>query len=207
MSDVISKLKIQRTIKEYDFLKSEYDYINQLTSEADKEVMSIVNEYLSNKPALKDIYESKERKIIEDNLKKIKKNLENEEKEKSEEKEKKESEPSKKKSKKSKTLYREIVKKTHPDKVKDNEKLKDLYVRATDSYNEDDAASLYAICDELDIEFNVGEEDLLFFEQNIHRIKSEIDFLTKTFSYQYAMSESKKEKDKVILNFIKTKIS
>ena len=207
MSDKISKLKIERTIKEYDYLKSEYDYIVSLSDEADKEFMEVINKYLENRPALKEIYESKEEKIINDNFNKVKErakrvinnsnsNVEDIEFEK---------ELPKRKSKKSRTLYRQIVKETHPDKV-DDENLLELYRKATESYHEDDATSLYAICNELGISFGVNEDDLIFFEQNIVRIKGEIDLVKNMYSYEWSQATTDKQKDSIINRFIKNKI-
>lgn len=203
MSDRISKLKIERTIKEYDYLKSEYDYISSISDEADKEFMSIVNKYLEDKPALKEIYESKEQKIINDNFNKIK--AQADKKISTPEETIDEEELPKKKSKKSKTLYRQIVKETHPDKVND-ERLLELYRKATESYEEDDAASLYAICNELNISFGVNEDDLMFFEQNIIRIKGEIDLVKGMYSYKWSQAQTKKEQDSLIYDFIQKKI-
>lgn len=204
MPSNISKLKIDRTIKEYDYLKSEYDYISSLSDEADKEFMSVVNTYLENKIALKEIYESKEEKIINDNFNKIKAQTKNkiENADKVEEIEK---ELPKKKSKKSRTLYRMIVKETHPDKV-DDENLTEIYRRATDSYHNDDATSLYAICTELGIPFNVNEDDLILFEQNIARIKGEIDLVKGMYSYKWSQAKDQKTKDSLIYDFIEKKI-
>jgi len=206
MSDKTNKLKIERTVKEYDYLKSEYDYIISVSDEADKEFMSVINEYLEKRPALKEIYESKEQKIINENFDKIKKQSEKAANEiDSDTTESEEKNLTKSKSKKSRTLYRQIVKKTHPDKVDDVE-LIELYRKATDSYHEDDAASLYAICSELKIPFGINDEDLIFFEQNILRIKGEIDLVKNMYSYEWSNTSTKQEKDSIINRFIKNKI-
>jgi len=210
MSDKILKFKIRKTIKEYDFLKSEYDYINEISNVADVEFIESINDYLNKRPALKDIYYSKENKLIESNLKRIKNEKEesnNKDKETNNEK-KKDSIGglNKKKSNKSRYLYRQIVKLTHPDKVEDKN-LNEIYIMATNSYNEDDAAALYVICDELGIEFGVNEEDLLFFDKNIHRIKGEINLIKGTFAYNWSQAIDNKEKELLILKFIKLKIS
>jgi len=226
MSNKVLKLKIQKTIKEYDFLKSEYNYINEISNVADVEFLDAIGDYLKERPALKDIYDSKVKKTREENFEKLKKQSENVRK-KQDDNNKKEKESNdeasgstqdgeteevvieelpKKKSKKSKHLYRQIVKLTHPDKV-DDKKLNEIYIRATDSYNEDDAASLYAICDEIGIEFGVNEDDLMFFEQNIHRIKGEINLMKGTFAYDWSQASDDKKKESLILRFIKAKIS
>ena len=204
MSDKVSKLKIQKVIKEHDYLKSEYDYITELSNISDPEFMTEVNEYLSKNTALKEIYETKENKIIDDNFNKVKDRVKGKINA-SEEAMEEEPELPKKKSKKSKYLYRQIVKETHPDKI-DDERLKELYIKATDSYNEDDAASLYAICDELNISFGVNEDDLMFFEQNIVRVKGEIEFVKTTYAYKWSQTTSEKAKHKLIIDFVKLKV-
>lgn len=201
MSDKISKLNIDRTIKEYDYLKSEYDYIVIISDEADKDFMSVINSYLEKKPALKEIYESKEKKIIDDNFNKIKNKVFESRNDELEEN----IELPKKKSNKSKTLYRQIVKETHPDKVNDD-RLNEFYIKATDSYNNDDAASLYAICSELGIAFGVNEDDLVFFNENINRIKGEINLLKQTYAYEWSQAVTEDDKNKILLKFVKFKI-
>lgn len=205
MCDKINKLKIDRTIKEYDYLKSEYDYINVVSDDADQEFMNIVNNYLNDKPVLKEIYESKETKIVEENFNKVKSKIKEITDSVNDEEIKEIEKLPKKKSKKSRTLYREIAKQTHPDKVYD-EKLQELYIKATNSYNEDDAVSLYAICRELGISFGVNEDDLVFFEENIHRIKGEINLLKGTYAYRWSQAENNEKRNNILLEFINIKI-
>ena len=69
----------------------------------------------------------------------------------------------KEKSPKVKKIYREIVKKTHPDKDK-TEKYIDLYKEATSAYEKNDIVALIFICSKLDIEIDLEEDDMIRFQ-------------------------------------------
>ena len=55
--------------------------------------------------------------------------------------------------KKLKKLYKEIVKKTHPDKI-DSEKYLEMYIKSKKAFEENNIIDLYSICIDLEIDFD-----------------------------------------------------
>ena len=114
-------------------------------------------------------------------------------------------EPKKEKSPKVKKLYREIVKLTHPDKVK-VKKLNDLYLKATEYYESDDITGLYTICTELGIEYELDESDNESILSKIKSLKGKIGFIESTFTWKW-YSAKDKEKENLILNYIQLQLN
>jgi len=103
-----------------------------------------------------------------------------------------------------KKLYRDIVKITHPDKIK-NKKLNELYIEATNAYESKDFVTIYKVCSELMINFEYDEEILSIIKSKIEGYKSQILFLESTYTFKWLKS-SDDDKVKVILSFIENKI-
>ena len=145
----LEKLEIKRLLKELYFIESDYEYKNELINQLELEFIDSVNNYLDNHPTLKEAFDDKINQRFQET---INKKIEESKKEVAiVEKEIIEVDP------KVKKLYREIVKKTHPDKVKDSD-LNDLYIESTKYYEKGDILSIYKICDELNLEYEFGLE-------------------------------------------------
>jgi hypothetical protein len=100
-------------------------------------------------------------------------------------------------------VYRSIVKITHPDKVK-NEKLNELYLEATNSYESGDFLSLYKVSIDLKIDFDWGDEEISKIRQKIDEYKEQISLLRSTYTYKWILSENKND---VILDYIKSNLN
>ena len=109
------------------------------------------------------------------------------------------------KSPKVKKLYREIVKITHPDKS-DKKSHNDIYVKATEYYDMNDKISLYKICTELDIDYDIEYEDNIEIQRRIDDLKGRITFLESTFTYQWIRIDDELQKNEMMINFIKMRI-
>lgn len=200
--------------KELDYLKSDLEYHKQLLSEIDSEFMSMVNDILERNQELKNMYSEKEFKFTELSeskeieLSKNKEDIDNnlndavfDEEINDIDEEKSEVEDIE-----LKTIYRKIVKITHPDKVK-NDWLNKIYIDATKYYNLKDKPSLYLICLDLNIEFsmdNINIEDINF---SIRETKNMINFTESTYSWIWSQMDNIDDKEKLILKFIKQKIT
>jgi hypothetical protein len=104
-----------------------------------------------------------------------------------------------------KKLYREIVKQTHPDKVK-NKKLNGLYLVATKAYEQDDLLKIYAVCSELDIEYEIEDIDYQNIVNRISMLKDRINFLESTYTWKWHHSQDPKEKENIILKYISSQL-
>lgn len=205
----LKTLQTKKLLKELDYIEIEFEYTTEVVSEADSSFIKSLNDILEKYPDLKDKYNKK----LDDSLKKsiddIRKKSEELEKndEGSESDEVNEDENNKKPepSKKIKKLYREIVKLTHPDKIKDKE-LNDLYIEATEYYNNNDKIGIYKVCNELNIHCDIDEEDEYFIKIKIEELKKKISFLESTFTWMWFNTENTEDREKIILQFIHNKI-
>lgn len=213
----VKSLQIKKLVKELDYIETDFEWRTELVSEADSEFINCINNFLEENPDLKKIYDDK----INENLEKIiKKRIDNEENDTREgrmgenddnfyEERKykiKEEENKIHISPKVKKLYRDIVKKTHPDVINDKE-LNDLYIKATEYYEINDKLGIYKVCDELGILFDLDNDDYKFIEDRIIDYKKRINFLESTFAWKWFNTEEESEKNNIILTFIKLKIS
>lgn len=205
----LKDLEIKRLLKELDFIETDYEYRSEIVSEADSEFMNSINQFLSKNPELKDLYDKKVTDRIEKTINNIKNNEEksieiNQEEFINEEQSKEDDVMTNEKSPEVKKVYREIVKLTHPDKIKDK-RLNDYYIKATDLYNDSDKIGLYKICDELSIEYQIDENDTEIIEDKINTLKRKINFLESTFTWKWFNTKDEKSRERILLDFISLK--
>lgn len=205
----LKDLEIKRLLKELDFIETDYEYRSEIVSEADSEFMNSINQFLSKNPELKDLYDKKVTDRIEKTINNIKNNEEesieiNQEEFINEEQSKEDGVMTNEKSPEVKKVYREIVKLTHPDKIKDK-RLNDYYIKATDLYNDNDKIGLYKICDELGIEYQIDENDTEIIEDKINTLKRKINFLESTFTWKWFNTKDEKSRERILLDFISLK--
>lgn len=217
------QLEQKKILKELDYIETDFEFKNEIISEVDSEFINDVNEFLKGRPDLKELFDKKMGKKFDDatdnknngennkdeeggekvNPDQIEDNLNDD----SDVSEEVEIEPKKEKSPKVKKLYREIVKLTHPDKVK-VKKLNDLYLKATEYYESDDITGLYTICIELGIEYELDESDNESILSKIKSLKGKIGFIESTFTWKwYSAKDKEKEKENLILNYIKLQLN
>lgn len=201
MNDSVRKLELKKLIQEYNFLLTDEEYKNE-----------VINE--NKEGFLKEIHEKKiELGLIENEPYKpeAKEKLEEEDSEKNEEKKDEETKASdeesdneiKKKSKlkKVKKVYREIVKKTHPDKTNSDEYI-ELYNKATEFYNKNELIELYFIAVELNIDVELEEEDINNISETIRNKRRELHNLEMSYLWLWYNAKTKEQKDKVVALFV-----
>jgi hypothetical protein len=192
----LEKLEIKRLLKELYFIESDYEYKNELINQLELEFIDSVNNYLDNHPTLKEAFDDKINQRFQET---INKKIEESKKEVAiVEKEIIEVDP------KVKKLYREIVKKTHPDKVKDSD-LNDLYIESTKYYEKGDILSIYKICDELNLEYEFGLEENELIKNKITSYKEKIELLQSTFTWKWSSTEDS-SKNQIIEDYIKIQL-
>ena len=198
----LQKLESKRLLKELDFYESDLEYKSELVNHVETTFIQSVNEYLDEHPTLKDEFDEKINKRIEDTINKkilssefIEQDIFIEDDE----------VDSKIENPKMRKLYREIVKQTHPDKVK-NEKLNNLYIEAGKSYDDDDLFNIYSICDELGISYELEESENFIIKDKIKSLQDKINFIQSTFTWQWYYSEEEIEKNNIIKEYVKKQI-
>jgi hypothetical protein len=196
----LKSLKLKKLLKELEYLEDNYTYTQEIINEADFQFMDNVSTFLETNPDIKDAYNNK----IEENNKKVLENIKITE-EKKEQNTPNTSTTKKEPSKEVKKLYREIVKLTHPDKIKD-EDLNNIYIESTKLYEVDDKIGLYKICDKLNIKYEIQEDDEDFIVHKISEYKKKINFLESTFTWKWLNTKEEKGKDEILNHFIQLKI-
>jgi predicted RNA-binding protein with RPS1 domain len=211
----IKLLQLKKLLKELEYIESDFEYRSELISEADNEFIKSINNFLDIHPDIKDIYDKKINEKIDQS---IKKNQESNPITELEITEDVEEEPIYESvidnmvtdlvetNVKLKKLYREIVKLTHPDKIKKSN-LNDIYIKATQFYNFNDKIGIYRICSELNIDYDIDDDDEIFISERIDSLRKRISFLESTFTYKWFESESEEEKNKIMIEYIKLRIN
>lgn len=96
-----------------------------------------------------------------------------------------------------KKLYREIVKKTHPDKV-NSEELINIYIESKDAYEKNDILTLIYYAFKLDIDFEFGDELFNIINKLIIQKKQNLKDFETSWIWLWYKAENKKEKDNII---------
>ena len=208
----LKSLEVRKLLKELDFIESDFNYKNEIVFEADSNFIKSVNDLLEKHPMLKDIINKKNSKrvdlvfsdIIKEALDKDDEILEEEELVEDFINEEVVSEINPKEVK-MKKLYRDIAKLTHPDKIV-SEKLNDLYLKSTKFYKNSDITGIYYICDELGITYEIDDKDNEMISNKINNLKSRISFMESTLTWRWFHSESEKEKEQIVLSYIKMQL-
>ena len=102
---------------------------------------------------------------------------------------------------KMKDLYRKIVQKTHPDKVK-SDALNEFYVRATEANKRGDILTIYAVSSELGIKFEMSDEEIEILRVQINTIKLQQLNFERSHFWVWANSKMKNKKNEVIKHFL-----
>lgn len=187
MKDRLKELEKKKIVQEYSYTKTELEYKKTVIDENTKDFLNVAYTIAG-----------KERQVSEE------KNIqENENREKKIEESKiDESKIDSYIIKKSKKLYREISKRTHPDKDTQGLYTK-IFIDATKSYEEFKLLDLYQHCETLGIQYVIEEEDIALFKKEIEINKNQIDSVEKTFIYVWSMQPDETMKDNIIRQFIK----
>lgn len=194
--DKIKQLEIKRLLKELNYVESDYLYKNEIVNEIETLFIKSVNNFLEDHQDLKNIFDKK----IENKIDKIFKEKQNKI------EEEKEEAKINIKTDKIKKLYREIAKITHPDKT-DNKKLNEAYLKATNFYNLSDIPSTYSLCDELDIVFEIDDDDIDLISNKINSLKERIKFMESTMTWVWYKTDDDIEKNKIIVEYIKKRLN
>lgn len=191
----LKSLQIKKLFKELDYVESDFEYRNEIISESDIEFLNTLNNFLDKHPELKEIYNEKvDLQLNQNILKNTLEIIDSIGEESIDEKD-----PNVKK------LYREIVKLTHPDKSNDKV-LNEIYLNASKYYNIDDKIGIYKICSYLGIDYELDDDDSQIIEEKIDNFKRRIKFLENTFTWKWLQTDDDREKNELMINFIRMRI-
>lgn len=193
----LRQLERKKLLKEIEYVKADLEWRSELVSEADAEFMKSLAEMLEANPRLKELFDKTVGRKLE---KMIASRAEEKAPEIGEDfPEETESDI------KMKKAYRDIAKKTHPDRIGDKS-LNDLYIQAGAMYEEKDFVGIMAICESLGIEYEVGEEESELLRSQLSGMKERISFMESSFCWKWYHEEDTAARSKMLLDYIKSKI-
>jgi hypothetical protein len=211
----LKSLQLKRLLKELDYIESELDYRSELINEADSQFLLEINYFLEENPELKKIYNNiidvRVEQIINKKVQEKQKfsdEVSGGEDEDLEEQQKENNEDEENKiiiSPKLRSLYREIVKITHPD-ISKKKDLNDIYINATKFYSLNDKVGIYKICSDLNINYEVDEEDEKDINQKINDTKDRIIFIESTLTWKWFNENDEQTKKRIMLDYIKLRM-
>lgn len=216
-----NKLEIKKLFKEFGYLKADEEYKNDLIQAISPEFREAIKEYLKNRPDINTLFgfptsnTSSEPIIEQENNTEIEpiKMISDYEFNESGENglivfsgdpianikiEKNISHP---KDEKIKKLYRQIATKTHPDKIK-LKFLNDLYIKAKNYYQSKDLFSIYLICNDLDVEYNLDDDEVDDFTQKIKALRKANDYAEQTYLWKWYFESDENMKIQILNHFI-----
>jgi hypothetical protein len=202
----LHQLEVRRLLKELDYVKSDFEYKNEIVFEADNSFMRSLNEFLEKNVVLKELFDKKINRSIEEMIRK--KSLENVIGHVPEVVDEESTEISiveRVVDERLRKIYRNIAKKTHPDKISDT-RLNDIYIMASKMYDSNDVMGIYTICDQLGIPYELSIEDSETLKSQISMMKERVVFMESTFTWKWYHTEDESERSQILVEYIKSKI-
>lgn len=183
----------QRLIKELQFVESDFYYLDEMIKCTNPLFIKAINDLVSSIPEIKEAFENNqpetdlsdnnpESEISEeiiDNPKSVKpidSNIKN--------------------------LYRQIVKKTHPDKVSN---LESVYIEATKAYESYDISTILQISWNLEIPFEMTDEYRKEITDKIMDFREKKLFLENSLTFKWLKSDEK-NKPLIVVEYLKNKM-
>lgn len=185
MSDKIQELELKRVLQEYAFLNTDYEYKKQVVEEFTTVFIQKANELLGEETVSN--YTSQTDANSE--TKKVEKNK---------------IDPASidtKTKEKIKHVYREISKKTHPDRDTDGV-FSEFFLRASDAYQNFDLYELYNIANALQIEISIDGNDVSLLRAKISERKNEVSRIENSYLWLWYIADES-QKMAILENFIK----
>jgi SAM-dependent methyltransferase len=189
MSDKLKQLEIKKLLTEYDYLVIDEEMKNEIIDE----YRSVFMEKLGEKIGVSDTDENKPK----EEPKEKEEESENVEK-KAKEKLIKDEDLSDETKKNMKKMFREIMKKTHPDKV-NSEHLVNIYIKSKEAYETNNILELSYNASKLDIPVELSDLDIEILKDLIKYKKTELDTIEKSWLWLWYSADTEKQKDSVIL--------
>lgn len=203
--DKLHQLEIRRLLKELDYIKSDFDYKNEIVFDADNSFMRSLNDFLEKNIVLKEMFDKKtsgiDEMVRDRSTERVIESISEAVEEESTEISIVEKLPDERLRK----IYRNIAKKTHPDKISDV-RLNDIYIMACKMYESNDVMGIYSICDQLGIPYELSTEDVDLLKSQVSMMKERIGFIESTFTWKWYHTEDENERARILFEYIKSMI-
>ena len=180
MKKNLQQLSSERITREYLYVQSDLEYKRGVVGEHTQDFMSLVRETLGE-DSLKQPEAPAKRcsfckvdssEVDEETLKRIKK------------------------------VYREISKKTHPDRDVNGVYTEENLI-ATQAYEDNDIYTLYQVCDAVGIPYTVDEGDMVLIQKLIEGMRDELRMIEESYIWLWYIAVTEEMKKTLVENFIK----
>lgn len=207
----LTNLESKKLLLDLKYWKEELEIKKEMIQKMDDQFSNDINKYLDENPKLKkkwDILSKEEEKRFDAIIERREQNKINNE------QVIEEIEPIESNKEEAprlfKKLYRDIVKKTHPDKFPNLpedglEKKKSQYKKATKCYNEEMYGDLLFIAYDLNIDFIIEEDSIKHLKKTLIHYKNDSSFIENTYTWKWYHSDETNKKS-IISNFVLDKV-
>lgn len=184
MIDKLKKLKDKKIIQEYVYTKSDLEYkkiiIEENQSKFFNAVYDILGDDRNTSNEFKEEFNEKRNSPRKKSWNEFPKFIKN----------------------KAKILYREISKKTHPDKDP-SDIYSEIFKEAATAYKECKLLDLYEICDRIRISFEINDAEMEIIRGEIESNKECSKTIESSFAYMWSVYENEKSRELIVRQFVR----
>jgi hypothetical protein len=177
MSDKLKQLEIKKLLTEYDYLIIDEEMKQEIIDEYKPDFMRDLGKETSEEEKEQEPQKQPEKKEVEKLIK-----------------DEDLSEDTKKRMKK---MFREIMKKTHPDKVK-SEELIEIYIKSKEAYDANNLLELSYNASKLNISIDLSELEIEILKDLIKHKRESLETIEKSWLWMWYKAGTETEKDNVI---------
>ena len=182
MSDKLKQLEIKKLLTEYDYLIIDEEMKQEIIDEYKPGFMENLGEKFNEEDKKNNVEEQEPQKQTE--KKEVEKLIKDEDL----------SDETKKRMKK---MFREVMKKTHPDKVK-SEELIDIYIKSKEAYEANNLLELSYNASKLKINIELSELEIEILKDLIKFKKEKLESIEKSWLWMWYKAGTETEKNNVV---------
>lgn len=180
MSDKLKQLEIKKLLSEYEYLIVDDEYKQQIISDYSSQFINEINE----KSGIKEEKSEEDEEIIPPEEREVIKKINDED-------------LTDETKKRMKSMFREIMKKTHPDKVQ-SEELVDIYIKSKEAYETNDILGLCFYANKLNVIVELSDMEVEILKDMIKKKKEELETIEKSWLWLWYKAGTEQAKDNVV---------
>jgi len=180
MSDKLKQLEIKKLLSEYEYLIVDDEYKQQIISDYSSQFINEINE----KSGIKEEKSEEDEEIIPPEEREVIKKINDED-------------LTDETKKRMKSMFREIMKKTHPDKVQ-SEELIDIYIKSKEAYETNDILGLCFYANKLNVIVELSDMEVEILKDMIKKKKEELETIEKSWLWLWYKAGTEQAKDNVV---------
>ena len=182
MSDKLKQLEIKKLLTEYDYLIIDEEMKQEIIDENKPKFMKDLGKKTGEEE--KEELKGEEEPQLEPEKKEVEKLIKDEDL----------SEDTKKRMKK---MFREIMKKTHPDKV-NSEDLVEIYIKSKEAYETNNILELSYNASKLNINVDLSEIEIEIIKDLVTQKRESLEKIEKSWHWMWYKEGTETEKDNII---------